>query len=197
MHLGTRLIEASDAMMVAPQSSDRARVFLMCFLVEFTDYDLLMDLGEGTDDVTPHVAYVDEKHMVSVGCILDIVPHMPHFAFNLFGVSAFETDSAILHDAYIDEMDMIGTGRILDVALHRPRSAFDMFRVFMLKMDDDYFVTDVSHNAISVEGFPDSMDPLFPLTLCPSLSPVMMACLLNTIMIRAFSSTHLCHYIFL
>ena len=47
MHLGTWLIEASDAMMVTPQSPDRASVFSMCFPEEFTDYDLLMDPGEG------------------------------------------------------------------------------------------------------------------------------------------------------
>ena len=49
--------------------------------------------------------------------------------------------------------------RILDIAPHRPHSAFDMFGVFMLEMDDDDFVTNVSHDAISVEGASDSMDP--------------------------------------
>ena len=53
MHLGTGLTKASDAMMVVPQSLDGASVFSMCFLEEFTDYDMLMDLGEGTNDLTP------------------------------------------------------------------------------------------------------------------------------------------------
>ena len=43
---------------------------------------------------------------------------------------------------------MIGTGRMLNIAPHRPHSAFDMFGVFMLEMDDDDFVNDVSHDAI-------------------------------------------------
>ena len=42
---------------------------------------------------------------------------------------------------------------------HMPRSAFNMFDVFMLEMDDDDFVTDVSHDVISVEGESDSVDP--------------------------------------
>ena len=53
----------------------------------------------------------------------------------------------------------------------------------MLEMDDDDFVTNVSHDVIYVEGASDSMDHLFPLTLCLGLLPTMMACLLNTIMI--------------
>ena len=78
---------------------------------------------------------------------------------------------------------MIGTGRILDVALHMPRYVFDMFRFFMLQMDDDDFVTDGSHNAIFVEGASDYVDPPLFLHYVQGLSPAMMACLLNTIMI--------------
>ena len=145
--------------MVAPQSPNRANVFSMCFLEEFTDYDMLMDPGDGTDDVTPHDAYFDEMDMKGIGRILDIAPHRPHYAFDLFGVSIFETDRATPHDAYVVEIDMIGTSHILDVAPHRPCSAFDMFKVFMLEMDDDDFVTDVSHDAISIEGEFNYMDP--------------------------------------
>ena len=61
-------------MMVAPQSPDRANVFSMCFPKEFTDYDLLMDLVEGTDDVTPHYSFVNEMDMIGIGRILDIAP---------------------------------------------------------------------------------------------------------------------------
>ena len=85
-------------------------------------------------------------------------PHKPHSLFDLFRISVFENDGATPHDAYADEMDMIGTGHILDIAPHRPHYAFDMFRVFMLKMDDDDFVTDVSHDAISIEGAFDSVN---------------------------------------
>ena len=92
MHLGIGLTKASDAMMVAPQSLDRASVFYMCFLEEFTDYDLLMDPGEGTDDMTPHDACVNEMDMIGIGRILDIAPHKPYSTFDLFGFSIFKTD---------------------------------------------------------------------------------------------------------
>ena len=134
-------------------------MFSISFLEDFTDYDMLMDPGEGTNDVTHHNAYVDEMDMIGIGRIFYIAPHRPHYAFNLFGVSVFETNGATPHDAYADEMDMIGTGCALDVGPHMPRSAFDMFEVFMLKMDDNDFVTDVSRDAISVEGVSDSVDP--------------------------------------
>ena len=52
----------------------------MCFLEEFTNYDLLMDLAEGTDDVTPHDACVDEMDMIGIG----IAPHRPQYAFDFF-----------------------------------------------------------------------------------------------------------------
>ena len=146
-------------MMVVPQSPDQDNVFSMCFPEEFTDYDMLMDLGEGIDDVTPHDAYVDEMDMIGISRILEIAPHKPHSAFDMFEVSVFETDGATPHDAYIDEMDMIGIFRILDVAPHMPRFSLYMFRVFMLEMDDDDFVIDVSHDAIFVEGASDSVDP--------------------------------------
>ena len=54
---------------------------------------------------------------------------------------------------------MIGTGRILDIAPHMPRSVFDIFGVFMLEMDDDDFVIDVSHDNICIEGASDSVYP--------------------------------------
>ena len=162
MHLGSGLNEASNAIMVATQSLDRANVFSMCFIEDFINYDMHMDPREGTDGVTPYDAYIDEMDMIGVSRILDIAPHMPHSAFDLFEVSIFETDGATPHDAYVDEMDMIGIGRILDIAPHIPYSAFDMFRVFMLEMDDDDFVTDVSHDDISIEGASNSMNlPLF------------------------------------
>ena len=64
MHLGTGLIEASNAMMVAPQSPDRASMFSMCFPEEFTDYDLLMDLGDVTDGATLYDACIDDMDMI-------------------------------------------------------------------------------------------------------------------------------------
>ena len=60
-------------------------------------------------------------------------------------------------------MDMIGTSHILDTAPPRPRSIFDMFGISMLEIDDDdgLVATDIIHNAESVEGAFDSMDPPF------------------------------------
>ena len=134
-------------------------MFSMCFPEEFTNYDMLMDPREGTNDVTPHDACVDEMDMIGIGRILDITPHRSHFAFDLFGVSVFETDGATPHDAYVDEMDMICIGRILDIAPHRSRSTFDIFGVFMLEMDYDDFITDISHDFIYIEEASDSVDP--------------------------------------
>ena len=183
MHLGTGLIEASDAMMVEPQSPDRTSVFSMCFPMEFIDYDLLMDPREGTDDVTPHNAYGDEMDMIGIGRILDIAPHMLHSSFDLFRVSIFETDGATPYDAYVDEMDMIGRGRILDVAPHRSHYPLDMFGVLMLEMDDEDFVTDVSHYAIFIKGASDFMDPPLSFDTMFGFVTTMVACLRNTIMI--------------
>ena len=120
---------------------------------------MLMDLGESNDDVTPYIAYVDEMDMIGISRILDIAPHRPHSSFDLFGVFIFENDRATPHDAYVDEMDMIGIVCILDIAPHRQCSYFDMFRVFMLEMDDDDIVTNVNHDAFSVEGASDFVDP--------------------------------------
>ena len=97
--------------------------------------------------------------MIGIGLILDMAPHKPHFPFDLFKVSVFESHGETPHDAYVDKMDMIGTSHILDIAPHMPRSALDMFRVFMLEMDDDDFVVDVSHDAIFVEGVSDHVNP--------------------------------------
>ena len=51
MHLDTGTTETPGAMIVAPPSPDRASVFSMCFPEEVPDYDLPMDLGDGTDEM--------------------------------------------------------------------------------------------------------------------------------------------------
>ncbi|RVW92567.1 Transposon Ty3-G Gag-Pol polyprotein [Vitis vinifera] len=87
-------------------------------------------------------------------------PHELHFAFDMFGVSAIDSDDVTLYDAYTDVMDMIGNGRILDVTSPGPRSAFDAFGISMLEFDDDGFVTsNVTHDVSVVEGAFDSVDP--------------------------------------
>ena len=48
-------------------------MFSVCFPGEFTDYDMLMDLGYVTDGVTPHDAYIKEIDMMGIGCILNVV----------------------------------------------------------------------------------------------------------------------------
>ena len=55
--------------------------------------------------------------MIGIGRILDVAPHEPHYAFDMFGVSATDFEDVTLYYACVDAVDMIGTGRILDAAL--------------------------------------------------------------------------------
>ena len=50
--LSSKTTEPPEAVIVAPPSPDRASVFFVCFLEEVPDYDLPMDLGDDTDEVT-------------------------------------------------------------------------------------------------------------------------------------------------
>ena len=59
----------------------------MCFPDEVFDYGLLVDFGGGTNRVNLDDAYTNEMDMIGIGPILDAVPHGPHYAFDLFGVS--------------------------------------------------------------------------------------------------------------
>ena len=158
MHLGTRIPETLDVMIVAPPSPDRASMFSVCFPEAVSDYDLLMDIVIDTDGVTLPNACTDEMDMIRVGHILDAVPHGPHSDFDLFGVSVIDTNDVTLYDASIDEMDIINTGCILDAAPHGPRSALDMFGAFMLEIDNDDSITVVTLDVIIIEGASDSMD---------------------------------------
>ena len=88
-----------------------------------------MDLGDGTDNVTLYDACDDKMDMLGIGRILDVAPHGPHSAFDLFGVSVLETDGVTLYDAFTYKMDMMVIGRSLDVAPREPRSALDLFEV--------------------------------------------------------------------
>ena len=160
MCLSSDIIEALDAMIVAPPSPGRASVFSMCFPEEASNYDLPMDLGDGTDGVILPDTYMDEMDMIGTGRILDAAPHELHSTFDMFGVSAIDYDDVTLYDACIDAMDMIDTGRILDVAPPGPRSAFDAFGISMLEFDDDGFVaSDVTHDVSIAKGASDSVDP--------------------------------------
>ena len=73
-----------------------------------------------------------------------------------------DSNGVTLNDACTDAMDMISTGRILDASSPRPRSAFDVFGISMLEFNVNGLVaTDITHDAISIEGAFDSMDPPF------------------------------------
>ena len=151
-----------EAMIVAPPSSDRASVFSVCFPKEVPDYDLPMDLGDDTDEVTLLDTYMDEMEIIGTSCILDTAPLGPYSAFDMFGVSMINTDDVILYDACTDAMDMIGTSHILDASSPRPRSAFDVFGISMLEFNGNGLVAnDITHDTIYVEGTSDSVDPPF------------------------------------
>ena len=121
MCLSFETTEAPGAMIVAPPSPGRASVFSMCFFEEVPDYDLPMDLRDDTYEATLSDTCIDEMDMIDIGRILDATPLEPHYAFDMFGVSAIDFEDVKLYDTYTNAMDMIGTGRILDVAPLRPR----------------------------------------------------------------------------
>ena len=158
--LNSETTKPLEAVTVAPPSPDRASVFSMCFPEEISDYDIPMDLGDETDGVILFYTYMDEMDMIGTGRFLDTAPRGPHYAFDMFGVSMIDSDAVALYDACTDAMDMIGTGRILDVFTPEPRFTFDVFGNSMLEFDDDGLVaTDITHDTVSVEGAPDSVDP--------------------------------------
>ena len=136
-------------------------MFSMCFPEEVLDYGPSMDLGDDTDGVTLPDTYKDVMDMIGIGHILDATPHEPHYAFDMFGVSAIDFEDVTLYDACAVAMDMINSGRILDAAPLGPRSIFDMFGISMLEINDDdgLVATDIIHNTVSIEGAFDSMDP--------------------------------------
>ena len=136
-------------------------MFSMCFPEEVLDYDLSMDLGDDTDGVTLLDTYIDEMDMIGIGRILDIAPHEPHSAFDMFGLYGIDFEDVTLYDAYTDAMDMIDTDHIFDAAPPGPCSIFDLFGISILEIDDDdgLFANDIIHNTISVKGVSDSIDP--------------------------------------
>ena len=72
MCLSYKITEPPEAVIVAPPSLDRARVFSVCFPEEVSDYDLPMDLRDDTDGVTLPDTYMDEMDKINTGCIIDI-----------------------------------------------------------------------------------------------------------------------------
>ena len=119
-----------------------------------------MYLGDDIDGVTLPDTYMDKMDMIDTRCILDIAPHGPYSAFDMFGVSIINTDNVTLYEACTDAVDMIGTCRILDASSPRPRSAFDVFGISMLEFDGDGLVaTNITRDTVSVKGASDSIDP--------------------------------------
>ena len=97
--MSSETTKAPGAMIVRPLSSGRASVFSMCYPEEVLDYDLPMDLGDDTDEVTLPDTYIDEMDMIDISCILDAAPHEPHYAFDMFGVFPIDFENVTLYDA--------------------------------------------------------------------------------------------------
>ena len=159
MCFSSKTTKAPSAMIVSHPAPGRASLFSMCFPEEVLDYDLSMDLGDDTDGVTLPDTYKDEMNMIGIGRILDAAPHEPHYAFDMFGVSAIDFEDVTLYDACTDAMDMIDTSRILDATPPGARFVFDMFGISMLEINDgdELVATDIIHNTIFVKSAPNSM----------------------------------------
>ncbi|RVW84160.1 hypothetical protein CK203_053594 [Vitis vinifera] len=175
MCLSSETIEPFETMIVASPSPDRANVFSMCFPEEIPDYDLPMDLGDGSDGVILPDTYMDEMDMIGISRILNTAPRGPHSTFDIFGVSMIDSNDVTLYDACTNAMDMIGTGHILDASPPGPLFAFDVFGISMLEFDGNGLVaTDITHDTVSVEGVSNFVDPPLSLTLC--LAPTAHVC---------------------
>ena len=166
MCLSSETIEPFETMIVASPSPDRANVFSMCFPEEIPDYDLPMDLGDGSDGVILPDTYMDEMDMIGISRILNTAPRGPHSTFDIFGVSMIDSNDVTLYDACTNAMDMIGIGRILDASPPKPRSAFDVLLLILLMI------------LFLLRECPTLWTHLFLLTLCLGLSPILMTFLM-------------------
>ena len=92
MHLGTRIPETLDVMIVAPPSPDRANMFSVCFPEAVYDYDILMDIVIDVDGMTLLDACTDEMDMIGVGRILDAALHGLRSALDMFRAFMLEID---------------------------------------------------------------------------------------------------------
>ena len=179
MCLSSKTTEPPKAMIVAPPSPDRASVFSMCFPEEIPDYDLPMDLGDGPDGVIFSDTYMDAMDMIGTGCILDIAPRGPHYAFNMFGVSMINTDNVTLYDACTDTMDMIGTGPFWMLPHLGPDPLLMCLGFLCLSlMVMDLFLLILLMILFLLRERPTLWTHLFLLILCPGLSPALMTFLM-------------------
>ena len=132
MHLSSRIIEGSDAVIVAPSSLSRANMFSMCFSDKDFDFGLLVEFGDGADRVTFDDAYTDEMDMIGIGRILDTTPHKSYSAFDLFGVSMLEMDGddSITDVAIPSFISIEGASYLVD-----PPLSFDFMFEFVTHYD--------------------------------------------------------------
>ena len=166
-------------MIVASPSSDRASVFSMCFPEEIPDYDLPMDLGDGSDGVILPDTHMDEMDMIGTGRILGTTPRGPHYAFDMFGASMIDFDDVTLYDACTDAMDMIGTGHILDASPPRPDLLLMCLGFLCLSlMVMDLLLLILLMILFLLRERPTLWTHLFLLTLCLGLSPALMTFLM-------------------
>ena len=129
MHLSSRIIEGSDAVIVAPSSPSRANMFSMCFLDEDFDFGLLVEFGDGADGVTFDDAYTDEMDMIGIGRILDTTQHK---SYSTFGVSMLEMDGddSITDVAIPSFISIEGASNLVD-----PPLSFDFMFEFVTHYD--------------------------------------------------------------
>ena len=168
-----------EAMIVASPSPDRASVFSMCFPEKIPDYDLPMDLGDGSDGVILHDTYMDEMDMIGTGNILDTALCGPHFSFDMFGVSMIDYEDVTLYDACTDAMDMINIGRILDASPPRPDLLLMCLGFLCLSlMVMDLLLLILLMILFLLRERPTLWTHLFLLTLCSGLSLALMTFLM-------------------
>ena len=129
MHLSSKIIEGSDAVIVAPSSPSRANMFSMCFSDEDFDFGLLVEFGDGADGVTFDDAYTDEMDMIGIGRILDTTPHK---SYSTFGVSMLEMDGddSITDVAIPSFISIEGASNLVD-----PPLSFDFMFEFVTHYD--------------------------------------------------------------
>ena len=133
MCLSSKTTEPPEAMIVAPQSPDRASVFSMCFLEEVPGYDLPMDLGDDPDSVILSDTYMDAMDMIGTGRILDTSSPRPRSAFDVFGISMLEFDGngLVATDITHDTVFVKGASDSVD-----PPLSFDTMSGFVTRFDD-------------------------------------------------------------
>ena len=141
-------------------------MFSMCFPEEIPDYDLPMDLGDGSDGMILPDTYMDEMDMIGIGHILDASPLGPRFAFDVFGISMleFDGDGLIATDITHDTVSVKGVSDSVD-----PPLSFDTVFGFITRFDD---ISDGNNDMSIFEYLP--MSQHFPLIAPPA--PITHVC---------------------